>query len=267
MMKPKTALLFLALLPFLFFRGYSQLSINLFGGPAYYFGELNHGLNPKNSGFTAGLGVRYLFASGWGMEAGYSNLFLRGNDKYSKNTTEQARNLHFRTRIDEFKLLAVYSPVKTGWRIKPVIGAGPVSYFFNPQAMLSGHWYDLQPLGTEGQYLPTCADCPPPYRTIKLGLLLTGGADLRLTQRLSLSFRLSHRKLFTDFLDDVSGVYPNMGEVNAYNPTTFLMSWRGDATLTNPFSVSGTPRGNPKNKDAYTSCEIGITLQLGPRKE
>jgi len=67
----------------------------------------------------------------------------------------------------------------------------------------------------------------------------------------------------TDYLDDVSGVYPNLALLEEQNPIASQLSFRSPEILPqlagNPV---GKPRGNSKNKDSYFIGNITVSFNL-----
>gem|GEM_PF-7019984 len=91
-------------------------------------------------------------------------------------------------------------------RISPYAIVGGGIYTFDPQAELNGQWYALQPLRLEGQGFNEYKDRKT-YELTQFNLL--GGLGLKYEINSFLNARLEfvHRKLFTDYLDDVSTEY------------------------------------------------------------
>jgi hypothetical protein len=141
------------------------------------------------------------------------------------------RNLHFRSPITEGAFWIGYHfrsrlnrELRFRPRVNPWIATGIALFHFNPQAkpdpewvkrdqQLGGRfgfqtnqWVDLQPLGTEGQYLGL-PDYPAPYKRTQLAIPIGGGIDFFLAPRWQLTLYAMVRKTFTDYLDDVSNFY------------------------------------------------------------
>lgn len=103
-------------------------------------------------------------------------------------------------------------------------------YIELPQAE---EWVSLRKLGTEGQNFNEAQrtaykelyghDLPKPYSNFQLVIPIGIGAKYKLTNNLDLGFELSYRHTFTDYLDDVSGNYVDLG--------SFLLSGGGQDAL------------------------------------
>jgi hypothetical protein len=74
--------------------------------------------------------------------------------------------------------------------------------------------------------------------------------------------------LYTDYLDDVSTVYPNKGELRALHGDIAVRA--SDPSLPdadgNLFGMEGRQRGDSTNKDAYHFLSVGILYYFGNLK-
>ena len=135
-----------------------------FAGVSYYLGDLNLNKHFVYSRPAGGIVHRYVLNSHYAIK----NSFLYGTvyayDSKSSNQSQVNRNLHFRSSIMdiateiEFNFLPFDGPegerVRAGsdkYYYTPYVFIGLSLFSFNPQAEYEGTWYDLQPLGTEGQ--------------------------------------------------------------------------------------------------------------------
>lgn len=89
------------------------------------------------------------------------------------------------------------------------------------------------------------------------------GLKISLSERINLGFEFGVRLTLTDYLDDVSGNYPDLAELEKLDPTASLLSFRTPEILPqlagNP---KGKPRGNPNNKDGYFIGSITLSFNL-----
>ena len=194
------------------------------------------------------------------------------------------RNLNFRSKISEVSLIAEFHPlfIFINWlsrddeppRISPYLAAGIGLFTFNPQAKYTnGSYVDLQPLSTEGQGLPSYPERKP-YKLTQMNFPVGMGVRYELSKSFNLRAEFLYRILNTDYLDDVSTIYPDLNTYRAemglsdaeYNVAKDLIF----NDRTNPLGPGGVYRkyqggirGNPKNKDSYFSFNIKIGLLLG----
>src|SRR5690606_23961809 len=130
---------------------------------------------------------------------------LKGGDKKGNATTKQ-RNLNFQTKILDWELTGQYSffSLNEKWWT-PYVFAGVGLYHFKPFTKEeNGNKVFLQPLSTEGQ---GCIEGVKPYKLWQFNLPFGIGAEYSLNEDMRLGLEIGYRKLFTDYLDDLSGQY------------------------------------------------------------
>jgi hypothetical protein len=75
-----------------------------------------------------------------------------------------------------------------------------------------GDWVALRPLGTEGQYSDHYD--VKPYSKIQPAWPIGGGFEFKLSERMNICIEFAYRFLVTDYLDDVSGKYVDLGALD-----------------------------------------------------
>jgi len=266
--------------------------VGIFMGTSYYIGDLNEnhfelaqpalGLiyrNNLNRRFT-------LKGSAWSGE-------LRGNDKINNvDTAKINRNLHFRSPIMEIsgQIEFNFFEYETGsnrYPFSPFIFTGISFFKHNPQARrydtknpfdrdgygTSNEWIELQPIGTEGQ---NSAHYPEkdPYALTQIAIPLGVGVKWSLGEKFSLVAEYGIRRTFTDYLDDVGGLYADpqylamedmiaaqlsdrtidLQNFLANNPTADITVWSQNA---------GKQRANPNGwNDWYTFAGITLSFKI-----
>lgn len=190
---------------------------------------------------------------------------ISGDDALADTPKRRARNIHFRTNIQdvaammEINLLR-YNPLEgRNFTIYAMGGIG--AFYFNPQALYQGEWIDLQPLGTEGQFLDGNTSS---YRRLDLSVPAGGGVKYALSGRLTIGLEVLGRLTFTDYLDDVSANYPNQGElIEQMGIISANLSNRKDELPHNdPNPVDGRVRGNVDNNDHFFSGSVTLTYRI-----
>lgn len=239
-------------------------------GVSHYFGDLNTSLRLSDPGYAGGVVARYNFNKRVCIKfsGNYGNVSAQDAD--SENLFERARNLSFRSVIVdgaaqmEFNFLTYTHGSKDEF-FTPYLLAGLNVFYFNPQAEYNGQWVDLRPLGTEGQFRGE------EYYTTQLGLIYGMGIKIDLSYRLSLNLELSGRKLFTDYLDDVSTVYADKDDLGKLrgdiavalsDRSLLLQGVNEDGRL----SLPGRQRGNSVTKDSYAMLGLGLLYYFGDLK-
>ena len=204
-------------------ESYSEFGVML--GTSYYIGDLNdkHFRQAQPAG---NIHYRTNFNNRFAMKVSFSAGQVRGSDKLNRvDTAKFNRNLHFRSNIYELSGVLEFNflPYETGnnrFPFSPYIFAGFSMYNFNPQARQfdtgnpfdndgrdsNNPWLDLQPLGTEGQQSSHYPE-KQPYQLVQFAFPLGVGMKLSLARNLSISMEYGMRMLFTDYLDDVGGLY------------------------------------------------------------
>jgi hypothetical protein len=296
----KIALLLILLLPFF---AYSQKwrknrkELIIGGGPIGYMGDLGGAneygskylkdYNLGNTRLAAMVGLRYRIDTRQYVKGAFYAGLVKGSDKSTKEIHRNNRNLTFRSPIIE--LSAQYEFVvwkaKEGKhysmkRVKTIkqaitllhpntylfVGAG--GFFFNPQGPAPGNnnqWVSLQPLGTEGQGIISGST---KYSRVSLAIPYGIGLVFNLGRLNSLGIEFGIRKTFTDYIDDVSGVYYDKEQIRAkYGDLAASMS---DPSISNPERVGwtnpGEKRGNVKNKDSYGFLLISFSQKIATKK-
>ena len=209
--------LFVALITLCSYTSSAQMGWEVGGwvGVSNYFGDLNTRFDVSHPGPAGGLIARYNFNNRLCLRFGANYENVGADDANSKNSFENRRNLSFNSHIIEGVAQFEFNflPYEHGSRDKfftPYAFAGFSVFHFNPRAKYNGKWVALQPLGTEGQFKND------EYSITNLGLVYGVGMKLDNNADWSLNFELSSRYLFTDYLDDVSTVYPEMDDFQFY---------------------------------------------------
>ena len=254
------------------------LEIGGWVGMSHYFGDLNTNLRLDRPGLAGGLGARYNFNERVCTKLNLNIGSVSGYDSDSPNIYERARNLHFKSQVldaglqMEFNFLPyVHGSQDHNWTPYLFLGLG-VTYF-NPKAELDDEWYELRPFGTEGQFKGE------EYFTVAGGWIYGAGFKIDLSYDWSLNIDISARRLFTDYLDDVSGVYPdadNVEDLRGEFATQFIDRspelFQSDPdfftrnNLEFPIGEEGRQRGNGIGKDTYVYVGIGLFYYFGDLK-
>jgi hypothetical protein len=186
---------------------------------------------------------------------------IKGDDKLS--TYNKERNLNFQSKITEVHLGAEFDILNSyEHTLTPYIFAGVAGYHFNPYTLDSaGNKIYLQPLGTEGQGF---FEGRKKYPLNQLAIPFGGGLKMVLSDKINIRLEASLRKLFTDYLDDVSASFPDENELrNNYGQLAVDYSFRSDElNHTLPFPDATSRRGNPKSKDFYYTFGLSISFRL-----
>jgi hypothetical protein len=241
-------------------------------GAAHYFGDLNTraGLNrPKPA---IGLFFRKQFGNYVGLRIAGHYAQLGYSDIYSKNEYQQSRNLSFNTNIWEIAAMGDFNffkflPNNPDYVFTPYITLGVGVFTYDPYAYLNDKKEFLRPLGTEGQTIGYLGR--KQYSTMALCIPFGAGVKYNLTEKLNISFEISHRYTFTDYLDDVSTTYvgANNFPLSGNGPTAKLLQDRSyEIDPNNIIGIEGRQRGLSKQKDQYMIVELGLSFNISTYK-
>ncbi len=253
--------------------------LGAFIGAAHYFGDLNTDFKITDPNAAFGIVGRYNFNERVAFKLAGSVSNLAASDANSNNTFERRRNLNFQSRIldasaqIEFNFLPYIHGSKDEF-FTPYLFAGFSVSQFEPQTtycvsdpnlpveQCSGatELVDLRPLGTEGQFQGE------EYYTTTGSFAFGAGLKVDINYEWSINVELSTRRMFTDYLDDVSTVYPEENDLeNLRGSLSIALS---DRSLPDPEKIGepGRQRGNKQNNDSYAFLTIGIVYYFGDLK-
>jgi hypothetical protein len=236
----------------------SMLNASL--GVPYYMGDLTQNLQGLRPIGIISYGRDFSqFSPKWSYHLSLGATELGAADTLSSNKDLIERGLHFRTLVIETTgtielelLRGSESKVYRKWHLSPSIYIGLGAMYFNPRAKYEGKWYNLQPLGTDGQNLATPSNA---YK--RLQMIVPMGAELRYYTNKNVSFGLNVglRKTFTDYLDDVgSRYYPDLVKLAKANPLSAALSNPNNR----PITPSVTRRGSEDKKDQYVYAAVSM---------
>jgi len=259
----------LALLLLTSVHGFSQFGLGITGGLSNYLGDLVDKPYKSTKGYFGVTGT-FPLSPRFSLRAGLSFAKVAGADSLAQQPELVARNLSFQSRITELSLLAEYNIFNIEQvRWTPYVFAGLAVFRFDPYTYdASGIQTFLRPLGTEGQ---GAAGYPAPYALTHLAIPFGGGIRYAISEKVHLGLELGIRKLFTDYLDDVSGGYADPGELLA-GPGGLRavdLAYRGDELPGgNPVAPEkGFTRGNPAHKDYYYFTGLHLSFRIGKGRE
>ncbi len=229
-------------------------------GSSFYYGDLNTSLSVQKPSLSFGIIGKRNFNNRLSLRGGLSYSRIRAADSNSSNNFEKNRNLSFRTDIVdlsggiEFNFLEHNHGSVDAW-YTPYIFVGASIFYYNPTAKLDGKTYSLRDMGTEGQAVGD------EYSTFSASLILSTGFKWDIGKDISLFTELTFRKLFTDYIDDVSKTYPNFNQLQSERGDIAVAL--SDRSLVDGLAIPGRQRGNSRNNDTYVVLSIGISKYFG----
>jgi hypothetical protein len=234
-------------------RNFRQHEVGIFLGGAYYIGDLNPRKQFNLTQPAAGLFYRFTPNYRYAFRAGFNWGNVMGDDSQSEDADQLQRNLNFKSQILEYNVIAEFNFLEyrisnDKYRFTTFLFLGLDVFTFNPRGQMGSHWIDLQPLRTEGQ--------SKGYRLTQVAIPFGVGAKINVSKKVGIGIEWGPRKTFTDYLDDVSGTYPDPDVTPFENVNGPKLSDRSK----NAGSNVNEQRGNPRTKDWYFF--FGLTLNF-----
>lgn len=256
-----TGLLFFTILFFSFSVKAQKTSFSLGAGTMYYLGDMQQTVQDLRPALAFHYKIN--LKRNYNVRIGLFHGYYGADDVNSAENKNRA--LRFTSPLSEGSIQFVYdffaqTTDRNGreWTTKhpftPYIYAGVGGSFFNPRIEKENGWLELQPLGTEGQYIMRGNTYPKPYKLFQLVIPGGVGFQYRWGRHLGVGLDIGYRYTLTDYLDDVSGYYPNMVELKAFSGVAAVQ--QSDPKL---IHEEGMLRGNPKNKDAYVNATFSLS--------
>jgi hypothetical protein len=248
----------------------AQWHVNLFGGFSNYIGDLqSKGYTTQQSHGAFGGGLQYDLNGHFSILGNATYGRVGASDSYNRQADLRARNLSFQSKIYEGNFVLEYNILDLNiHRFTPYAFAGVALYHFNPYAYDSlGRKIYLRPLSTEGEGLAQYPDRKT-YQLFQFAIPFGGGIKFRITDNVTLSYEIGLRKLFTDYLDDVSTTYVDRATLlAAKGPQAVEMAYRGgELKGGDTYPPDGTLRGNSKHKDWYYVSGIRVSFALNTNR-
>ncbi len=240
----------------------SELGIT--GGTTFYIGDINPTRHyPKHTHLAGGLMYRYNFNEHYAIR--FQGLYgkLEAYDRESNDPLQRLRDLGFRSVVFEASALLEINFFKYRGMAKdsrnwtPFVFGGLAYFHSNPQNLLDDTWYDLQPLGTEGQTIGGGSG----YSLNQICIPFGAGFKFAITKKVDLQLEWGLRRTYTDYLDDISGVYvDNTTLTEQAGPLTALLA---DPSVLRPTGTNtGRARGDSQTRDWYQYTGLTISLLL-----
>jgi hypothetical protein len=241
-------------------------------------------------------GYRYRFTPTISAKAAFSYARVSGSDRLTKEPARRNRDLEFRSDIWEVAAQFEYALIeehikgryirgKTKFPVNIYLFGGLGFLHFNPKSRVNfqGPWIALQPLGTEGQGLE---DGGKKY--IRYTLCIPAGIGFKypITNQWHIGLEYGLRKSFSDYIDDVSGVYYDRGKIGeargdqalyfadpASYDTPYSPDKKAFASKTDVYTADGRKRisggtnpgqrrGNSSKDDSYMFATLSVSYKL-----
>lgn len=259
----------LIILSFLFLStvSYSQVRVGVFGGIGNYQGDLiNNMYVGKLTRPAVGITGSYDVTDRLTLRAGFTYAQVAGNDRYNTRGDLRLRNISFESDILELSLVGEFYTFRfENKRWSPYVFGGIAAYHFNPYILTTDdEKIFLKPLSTEGQGLEGYQN--KPYSLTQFALPFGAGIKFDITENVRMGAEVGLRKLFTDYLDDISTNYADQNDlITQRGELAAAVAYRGDEVAGgNPnYPAKGAQRGSEAYKDWYYLTGLTLSFQLG----
>jgi len=271
--------------------GNGKLEIGLGIGPMFFLGDLGGAkgvgktfikdLDVPLTKLNKGLYINYYPTEWFGLRVAGNLGYVEGDDaqapaKGGAEMDRRERGLNFRSKITEGYIAAEIYPTYfiekydgLKGKIRPFLVAGIGMYHFNPETKdVDGSWVKVAPLRLEGQGFAEYPDSKP-YKLTQKSLLAGFGFKYYFKENAYIGFEILHRKLFTDYVDDVSNnYYIDPIYFDQYLPAADAVKarrlyYRGYYTFptSRPYPEFAE-RGDPKENDAFFSSILRMGWRI-----
>lgn len=208
-------------------------------GPTRYTGDLSEWDNIAHLELGMALKIAGLYRASYQLSyrAEAQLYYLYAHQQYTRN---YYNNLSFRSLNPDLWAGIQYDfwPVNDRYRaVIPYALAGIGITYMTPKALYQSKAYSLAPLQTEGVGYNRLAGI------VRYGL----GVPLMTTERFRIHLEGTYTHVLSDYLDDVSSVYPDRSQMS---PLAAALSDRR-AELGTPLNQPGEQRGNTGKNDGY----------------
>lgn len=234
-------------------------------GISNYFGDLNTNTSFEYLGPAGGALLRYNWNRRWAYKVGLGAGVVAYEDIASHYPYQKARNLSFSSNIFEmtneveFNFFR-YEKERIDYRFTPYLTTGIVVFYFNPKAEYEGTTYSLRDLGTEGQKNPDASRRP--YSRVNVAIVAGGGFKYSFHPRWAIGLETGVRRTFTDYLDDVSTVYPPYLANGDGTSEAARRLYDRSGEIGEVIGKPGKQRGFTEKKDFYLFTGISLTYTI-----
>lgn len=239
-------------------------------GVAKYFGDMaNPGEVFKDAKWNIEFGLERRIDGRFSARAGLTVFQLEGGDQFADDEGRKRRNLSFTTTCFELAGTGIVQLFEDGakyYQRKPInafLSAGVGVLWYVPKGLSTNTYHDGSPNPSAGKMvtLRKLETEHVKYSPITIVIPVGVGVKLMATPFLNLTAFGAYRFTFTDYIDDMSTVYP--GIENFDNDLAAAMSDK-QFELDGGVHRAGAVRGNPDKNDGYFILSFRADYFLPP---
>lgn len=211
--------------------------------------------------------ARYKWRPKVSLKLAFDYLRIEGDDKLSTNLGRRYRNLNFRNDMFDLALTGQWFfyenndlgntyRYRNGFRAYLFGGIG--GYYSNPKGFYQGSWTKLRTLQTEGKA----------YKPIGVNIPIGVGFYFTLEKKHRIGYEINWRTTFTDYLDDISGNYPDAPPADQKTRDLSMRTSElgQQAYNDNPgvysYSTWGGKRGDKSHNDSYITMSLSYSYVI-----
>jgi hypothetical protein len=231
-----------------------------FLGSSGYMGDINPIRPQKFTNFAYGAQFKRNFDGYWSAKIAYMNGKIQGDDAKSSNVNQRDRNLSFYSNLSELSLQVEFNFFKYlagdmysygNKRFSPYLFTGGAFLSFEPMTNYLGEKVALRLAETEAVN----------YKNKAISIPYGIGIKYNIMGNFNIIGEIGYRTAFTDYLDDISGRYPDFSVIPIKSPISQALSDRSDFPKV---GFPGTQRGDFRPRDTYMFAGITLSFTFVP---
>ncbi len=211
--------------------------------------------------------VRYKLRPKVSLRLAFDYLRIEGKDALSSNPGRRFRNFNFRNDVFDLGFTGHWfffedNDLGNTYRyrnsFRAYVFAGVGGFYTNPKSLYQGEWVKMKDYNVEGY----------DYKSIVLNLPSGFGFYFTFDKKHRIGFEANWRKTFTDYIDDISGNYPDTPPSDAYTQGLALRTTELDQSTIDGNKGAflshtwGMKRGDKTNKDNYMTLSLSYSYVI-----
>lgn len=253
----------IVLLLFVSFAVHAQSwEVGAFAGSSGYMGDINPVRPYKYTDFAYGGQVKRNFDGYWSLKLNLMHGKIQADDAQSPNLQQQRRNLNFFSPLTELSLQTEFN----FFNYLPGIPEGYGAKRFSPYLFTGVGLVSFMPktvYNNEVVELPTYMTEDVSYSTYALSVPYGLGFKYNFLGYWNLIGEAGYRTAFTDYLDDVSGKYPQYLGASILAVDNDDLS---DPSVPPKVGGAGIQRGDFRKRDTYMFVGLSLTYTFVSKK-
>jgi hypothetical protein len=212
--------------------------------------------------WDGGIFVRYKLQPKLSLKMAFDYVRIEGDDKLSTNPGRMYRNFNFKNDLLDLALTGEFffyedpdlgNTYRYRNSFRAYIFGGVGGFYSNPKTIYNKEWVTLREYDIEGY----------DYKSILLNIPMGAGFYFTFDKKHRIGFEMNYRKTFSDYLDDISGNYPDanpgLAKDDFYIRSKELPPDDAGAYVSHDW---GMKRGDKTHKDAYMTMSLSYSYVI-----